>query len=112
MIMIRAIVRPEKADDVMTALMEAGFPAVTKISVFGRGKQRGLMVGEIHYDELPKELLMLVISEEEKEFVLSVILKTARSGETGSFGDGKVFISPVDEVWTVSSGERDHLVTV
>ena len=112
MIMIRAIVRPEKADDVMTALMESGFPAVTKISVFGRGKQRGLMVGEIHYDELPKELLMVVIPEEEKEFVLSVILKTARSGESGSYGDGKVFISPVDEVWTVSTGEQDLLVTV
>ena len=40
MIMIRAIVRPEKADLVMSALMEAGFPAVTKIAVFGRGKQR------------------------------------------------------------------------
>jgi nitrogen regulatory protein PII 1 len=112
MIMIRAIVRPEKADEVMTALMEAGFPAVTKISVFGRGKQRGLMVGEIHYDELPKELLMLVIPDEEKEFVLSVILKAARTGETGSFGDGKIFISPVDEVWTVSTGEQDHLVAV
>jgi nitrogen regulatory protein PII 1 len=112
MIMIRAIVRPEKADEVMTALMEAGFPAVTKISVFGRGKQRGLMVGEIHYDELPKELLMLVIPDEEKEFVLSVILKAARTGETGSFGDGKIFISPVDEVWTVSTSEQDHLVAV
>lgn len=112
MIMLRAIVRPEKADDVMTALMEAGFPAVTKISVFGRGKQRGLMVGEIHYDELPKELLMVVIPDEEKDFVLSVVMKTARSGETGSFGDGKVFISPVDEVWTVSTGEQDHLITV
>lgn len=112
MIMIRAIVRPEKAGEVMTALLEAGFPAVTKTSVFGRGKQRGLMVGEIHYDELPKELLMLVVPDEEKDFILSVILKTARSGETGTFGDGKVFVSPVDEVWTVSTGEQDYLVTV
>ena len=61
MIMIRAIVRPEKADLVMSALMEAGFPAVTKIAVFGRGKQRGIRIGDVTYDELPKELLMTVI---------------------------------------------------
>ncbi len=42
MIMIRAIVRPEKADAVLAALMDAGFPAVTKYSVAGRGKQRGI----------------------------------------------------------------------
>lgn len=112
MIMLRAIVRPEKADEVMNSLMEAGFPAVTKIGVYGRGKQKGLMVGEVHYDELPKELLMIVIPDEEKDFVLSVIMKTARSGESGSFGDGKVFISPVDEVWTVSSGRQDDPVAV
>ena len=41
MIMIRAIVRPEKMNDVLSALMDAGFPAVTKMDVVGRGKQRG-----------------------------------------------------------------------
>ena len=55
---------------------------------------------------------MLVIPDEEKDFVLSVILETARSGNPGTFGDGKIFVSPVDEVWTVSTGEQDHLVTV
>ncbi|MEW6236187.1 MAG: P-II family nitrogen regulator [Candidatus Omnitrophota bacterium] len=44
MIMIRAIIRPEKADEAMAALMYAGFPAVTKMEVFGRGKQRGMKV--------------------------------------------------------------------
>ena len=47
MIMIRSVVRPEKVDAVMAALMEAGFPAVTKMSVVGRGKQRGIKIGEI-----------------------------------------------------------------
>ena len=55
MIMIRAIVRPEKADAVLAALMDAGFPAVTKMDVSGRGKQRGIKIGEVTYDELPKE---------------------------------------------------------
>ena len=54
MIMVRAIVRPEKADDVLAALMDNGFPAVTKYSVAGRGKQRGIKIGEVTYDELPK----------------------------------------------------------
>ncbi|OQX05370.1 MAG: nitrogen fixation protein NifHD, partial [Desulfobulbaceae bacterium A2] len=48
--MIRAIVRPEKADQILAALMEAGFPAVTKYAVAGRGKQRGIKIGDITYD--------------------------------------------------------------
>ena len=51
MIMLRSIVRPEKVDNVLAALMEAGFPGVTKMSVVGRGKQRGIKIGEITYDE-------------------------------------------------------------
>ena len=48
MIMIRSVVRPEKVDAVLAALMEAGFPAVTKMSVVGRGKQRGIKIGRDH----------------------------------------------------------------
>lgn len=54
MLMIRSVVRPEKVDAVLAALMEAGFPAVTKMSVVGRGKQRGIKIGEITYDEIPR----------------------------------------------------------
>ncbi len=66
MIMIRSIVRPDKVDDVLAALMEAGFPAVTKIPVVGRGKQRGIKIGEITYDEIPKELLITVVHDEDR----------------------------------------------
>lgn len=104
MIMIRAIVRPEKVDNVLAALMDAGFPAVTKISVVGRGKQRGIKIGEITYDEIPKELLLMVVKEKDKDYVIKTILSAARSGEKGSFGDGKIFISPVEAVYTISSG--------
>ncbi len=107
MIMIRAIVRPEKVDDVMSELMSAGFPAVTKISVVGRGKQRGIKIGEVTYDEIPKELLLMVVKDSDKEFVTKTILKAAKTGDKGSFGDGKIFISPVDEVYTVSSGIKE-----
>jgi nitrogen regulatory protein PII 1 len=107
MLMVKAIVRPEKCDDVLAALMEAGFPAVTKVSVYGRGKQRGLKVGEIHYDELPKEMLVTVIPDNDKDFVINTIMENARTGNAGAFGDGKIFVLPVEEVYTVSSGVKE-----
>ena len=106
MIMVRAIVRPEKIDEVLSALMYAGFPAVTKMDVFGRGKQRGMKIGEITYDELPKELIFTVVKDEDKDFVTETIIKAARTGAKGAFGDGKIFVSPVDEAYTISSGQK------
>ena len=104
MLMVRAIVRPEKVDEVLSALMYAGFPSVTKMDVYGRGKQRGMKVGEITYDELPKELIFTVIEDKDKTFVIETILKAARTGTKGTFGDGKVFVSQIEEAYTVSSG--------
>jgi nitrogen regulatory protein PII 1 len=107
MLMVRAIVRPEKVDEVLAALMYAGFPSVTKMDVYGRGKQRGMKVGEVTYDELPKELLFTVIEDEDKDFVVETIMTSARTGQKGAFGDGKIFVSPVQESYTVSSGRKE-----
>ena len=107
MLMIRAVVRPEKIDEVLAALMYAGFPSVTKMDVYGRGKQRGVKVGEISYDELPKEMIFTVIHDEDKDFVIETIMKSARSGSKGAFGDGKIFVSTVEEAYTVSSGLKE-----
>lgn len=107
MIMIRAIVRPEKADEVLAALMDAGFPAVTKYSVSGRGKQRGIKIGEVTYDEIPKTMLMSVVQESDKEFVINTIMDAARSGTKGAFGDGKIFVAEVEDVYTISSGVKE-----
>lgn len=107
MIMIRAIVRPEKADDVLAALMDAGFPAVTKYSVAGRGKQRGIKIGEVTYDEIPKTMLLSVIKEADKDFVIDTIMDSARSGNKGAFGDGKIFVTEVEDVYTISSGVKE-----
>ncbi|MGD9368603.1 MAG: P-II family nitrogen regulator [Desulfobacteraceae bacterium] len=107
MILIRSIVRPEKVDDVLAALMEAGFPGVTKMSVVGRGKQRGIKIGEITYDEIPKELLLTVVKDQDKDFAIRTIIKSARTGEKGAFGDGKIFVVPVEEVYTISSGIKE-----
>ena len=105
--MVRAIVRPEKTDEVLAALMDAGFPAVTKFNVAGRGKQRGIKIGEIQYDEIPKVMLICVVDENDKEFVLKTIMEAARTGSKGAFGDGKIFISPVAEMYTISSGVKE-----
>ena len=107
MIMIRSIIRPEKADKVLAALMDAGFPSVTKYSVAGRGKQRGIKIGDITYDEIPKVMLMSVVNAEDKDFVIDTIMKTAKTGEKGAFGDGKIFVSEVEESYTISKGARD-----
>lgn len=107
MYMIRAIVRPEKSDAVLAALMDAGFPAVTKYAVAGRGKQRGIKIGDVTYDELPKVMLMSVVKDADKDFVIQAIMDTARSKGKGAFGDGKIFVTPVEEAYTISSGIKE-----
>lgn len=107
MLMIKAIVRPEKSTKVLKALFEAGYVAVTKIPVVGRGKQRGIKIGDVTYDELPKEMLMMVVKDEDKDFAISTIMDAARSEPAGAFGDGKIFVSPVDEAYTISRGTKE-----
>jgi nitrogen regulatory protein PII 1 len=106
MLMIRAIIRPEKVGIVLSELSDAGFPAVTKIDVAGRGKQRGVKVGEVYYDELPKVMLIIVVNDNDKEDVIKVIMRNAKTGESGAFGDGKIFITPVEEAYTISSATK------
>jgi nitrogen regulatory protein PII 1 len=100
--MIRAFIRPEKEQEVVLALEGAGFPSLTKMPVFGRGKQKGLQVGPVHYDELPKMLVMMVVNDGDVEKVMSVIQEKAK---TGFVGDGKIFVSPVENAFTVRTGE-------
>ena len=105
--MIRAFIRPEKEQEVVLALEGAGFPSLTKIPVFGRGKQKGLTVGPVHYDELPKVLIMMVVDDKDQDKVLKVIQDKAR---TGFIGDGKIFVSP-DRAGIHGQDRRSRLVT-
>jgi nitrogen regulatory protein PII 1 len=100
--MIRAFIRPEKEQEVVLALEGAGFPSLTKMPVFGRGKQKGLQVGPVHYDELPKTLIMMVVDDKDTNKVIGLINDKAR---TGFVGDGKIFVSPVESAYTVRTGE-------
>ncbi|MBP2628385.1 MAG: nitrogen regulatory protein [Firmicutes bacterium] len=104
MLMVRAIIRPEKKEEVLSELSRAGFHAATVLDVVGRGKQKGIKISGVVYDEIPKALIMMAIRDEDKEDIVRIILKYARTGDQGAYGDGKIFIAPVDEAYTISSG--------
>lgn len=103
--MIKAIIRPEKADDVLNELCEAGFRAATRYGILGRGKQRGLKVEDVYYDEIPKEIIFMVVEDEDVKRVVDLIVRTSKTSEEGAFGDGKIFIQPVEEAITISTGK-------
>ena len=101
--MIRAIVRSDKTEIVAEALAQAGMPSLTKMHVFGRGRTKGIRIGDVVYDEFPKTLLLLVIEDDKLEEAISIILANAK---TGNMGDGKVFVTEVEEAYTVSKGTK------
>ena len=103
MLLVRSIIRPSQVGVVLSELLSAGFPAVTKMDVYGRGKQKGVKVGDVFYDEIPKEMLLMVINDEDKDDVVKIIMKYAKTGENGNFGDGRIFVSPVEEAYTIST---------
>ena len=101
--MIRAVIRPEAVDKVADSLETGGFTALTRIEVFGRGKQKGIKVGNVVYDNLPKTMIMLVVDDDSVEKSVKIIEDSAR---TGNIGDGKIFVSSVDEAYTIRTGQR------
>ena len=101
--MIRAIIRPEAVDRVADNLEAGGFTALTRIEVFGRGKQKGIKVGDMVYDNLPKTMLMVVVDDAKLDGAVKIIEDSAR---TGNIGDGKIFITTVEEAYTIRTGAR------
>ena len=102
--MIRAVIRPEKENEVVEALAKAGFPALTKVDVTGRGRQQGIQVGSALYEELAKVQIMLVVDEEKTEAAVKTVLDTAK---TGNFGDGKLFVTEVEATYTIRTGKKE-----
>jgi nitrogen regulatory protein PII 1 len=101
--MIRCIVRPEREPDVVNSLEESGFTAYTKMDVLGRGKQKGIQIGSAKYDELAKTLFLLVVEDKDLPRALVALKAGAR---TGNPGDGKIFVTEVEEVLTIRTGEK------
>ena len=104
---IESILRYERLNRVKDALVKAGFVAMTTYEVKGRGRKGGLVVsdeGREYKDNLlSKVKIELVVKDEDAEKAIEVIQTEARTGETG---DGKMFVSNVDEVVRIRTGER------
>jgi nitrogen regulatory protein P-II 1 len=104
---IEAIIRREKLDDVKNALEIAGIPSMNVMEIEGSGEQREFKqqwrASEYAVHLIPRIRLETVVSDESAEAVAREVLKAAW---TGSVGDGVVFITPIDEVVRVRTGER------
>jgi nitrogen regulatory protein P-II 2 len=104
--LITAIIKPFKLDDVREALADVGVQGITVTEVKGFGRQKGhteLYRGaEYVVDFLPKVKLEIAIGQ---EMVDSVVETIAKSAATGKIGDGKIFISTLDEVIRIRTGE-------
>ena len=104
---IEAIIKPFKLEEVKDTLGEIGVEGMTVIEVKGFGRQKGhteiYRGSEYTVDFLPKIKLELVVSEERVEAAIAAIIKAAK---TGKIGDGKVFVSTVDEAIRIRTDER------
>jgi nitrogen regulatory protein P-II 1 len=104
---IEAIIKPFKLDDVKAALTGAGIVGMTVTEVRGFGRQKGhtemYRGGEYKVDFLPKLKLEIVVPDTLADKVVSLVVGAAR---TGSIGDGKVFVEPLEEAVRIRTGER------
>jgi nitrogen regulatory protein P-II 1 len=105
--LITAIIKPYKLDEVKNALQAFGVHGLTVTEASGYGRQRGhtevYRGAEYTIDLVPKVKLDLVVEDHDVETLIDVIAKAA---QTGKIGDGKVWVTPVDSVVRVRTGER------
>ena len=104
---IEAIIKPFKLDDVKEALTGAGIIGMTVTEVRGFGRQKGhtemYRGGEYTVDFLPKIKIEIVVPDALADKVVALVTSAAR---TGSIGDGKVFVAPLEEALRIRTGER------
>jgi nitrogen regulatory protein P-II 1 len=105
---IEAIIRPFKLDDVKMALVNAGIVGMTVTEVRGFGRQKGQVEryrgSEFTVEFLQKLKLDIVVEDDKVDVVVSAIQEAARTGE---IGDGKIFVSPIEAVVRIRTGDRD-----
>jgi nitrogen regulatory protein P-II 1 len=106
---IEAIIKPFKLDDVREAMSDVGITGMTVSEVKGFGRQKGhteLYRGaEYMVDFLPKVKLDIVLTDENVDRAIEVIVKTA---QTGKIGDGKIFVTDVERVIRIRTAEEDE----
>ena len=105
--LITAIVKPFTLDDVKTSLEDAGVLGMTVSEIQGYGRQKGhtevYRGAEYSVDFVPKVRVEVLVDDDDAEDVVEVIVKSAA---TGKIGDGKVWVSPVETIVRVRTGER------
>ena len=108
--MIVAIIRPEKLEAVQNALAERDVYLMTVTDVRGCGRQRGFTEvyrgTEFQIRLLPKLKLEIAVNDAFVEATVEAIVHSARSGDTGQIGDGKIFVLPMDDCVRIRTGER------
>jgi nitrogen regulatory protein P-II 1 len=106
---IEAIIKPFKLEDVKDALAEAGITGMTVSDVKGYGRQQGhseLYRGaEYIVDFLPKVKLELIVASKDVDNIIDIILIAAK---TGKIGDGKIFVSSIEKIVRIRTGEEDE----
>ena len=110
MVKIEAVLQPSKLDAVKDALLEAGIEGMTILEARGHGRQKGhtefYRGREYTVDLLPKVKIELVVRDELKDKAIEAINSTAR---TGRIGDGKIFISRIEEAIRIRNDERGEM---
>ena len=107
--MIWAVIRPDSAQQVIDALENAGISAMTRLHVTGHGREMGIAAGLTRYTELPKEMLMIVLADNEVARAVTAIRNAARTGvkdSPGATGDGKIFVTYVEDSYTIRTTEK------
>mgnify|MGYP003322242392 CR=1 FL=1 len=108
MVKIEAIIRPERVNQVVQALEEVGCKGFHFVNVTGQGQQQGVEVftgrgaTTTSRSSLPKTLLVTVVNDDQKDSVVEAIIESARSG---NIGDGKIFVSDINAVIRIRTGE-------
>jgi nitrogen regulatory protein PII len=106
--LIKAIVRPNKVDDVKEALTKLSISGMTVTEVRGQGKQKGHTAvyrgKEYNVSLLPKMEIEVVVQDGIVDEAIGAIIQAARTGE---IGDGRVFVIPVDQTYRIRTGEKD-----
>jgi nitrogen regulatory protein P-II 1 len=105
--LVTGIIKPFKLDDVKAALESFGVAGITVSEVQGYGRQRGhtevYRGAEYRVDFVPKVRVEVLVDDDDSDDVVEVIVKSAA---TGKIGDGKVWVTPIDNVVRVRTGER------
>jgi len=109
--MIWAVVRPESAERVIKALDSSGAGGITRLHVTGHGREMGITLGAVHYTEIPKEMLMIVVPDSEVAKTVMIIRTEAKIGSKnapgeGTIGDGKIFVTYVEDTFAIRTAGK------